>query len=87
MCECAKCNEPSDLHKTIEVDTFVLALIAVVLAQSEQKNERLEVENAKLRELCSDMHVWMDRALYEGSTRKYEYESITDRMRELGAEV
>lgn len=47
----------------------------------------IESENAKLRELCSDTHVWMSRALYEGSTRKYEYESITDRMRELGVVV
>ena len=47
----------------------------------------LEAENAKLRELCLDAHEWMDRALYDGSARRHEYESITECMRELGVEV
>jgi hypothetical protein len=47
----------------------------------------LERENVKLRELCADARAWMGRALYDGSARKCEYESITERMRELGIEV
>ncbi len=47
----------------------------------------VEAENAKLRETCFDAHMWMDRAMYDGSARRYEYESITKRMRELGIEV
>jgi len=44
-------------------------------------------ENAKLREACFDAHRWMDRVMYDGSARRFEYESITERMRELGIEV
>lgn len=47
----------------------------------------LVAEYAKLREICIDAHDWMGRALYDGSARRYEYESITERMRELGVEV
>ena len=49
--------------------------------------DRLSCENAKLLETCFDAHRWMGRALYDGSARRYEYESITERMRELGIEV
>ena len=44
-------------------------------------------ENEKLRELCADMYEWMERAMYDGSTRKNEYELIVSRMHELGVEV
>lgn len=39
-----------------------------------------------LEELCADMHTWMGRALYDGSARKHEYESIESRMDELGVQ-
>lgn len=53
----------------------------------EAEAAKLNAENAKLWELCLDAHQWMDRAMYDGSARRHEYESITDRMRELGIEV
>lgn len=49
--------------------------------------QELKAENEKLRHLCLIAHRWMDRALYDGSVRRYEYESITECMRELGIEV
>lgn len=48
------------------------------------KFRKLNVDNAKLRELCTDMHAWMSRALYESSARKHEYELMTERMDDLG---
>jgi hypothetical protein len=56
---------------------------------SKQKRRifELETENDKLREICIDAHDWMGRALYDGSARRYEYKSITERMRELGVEA
>lgn len=53
----------------------------------EWQAQELRAENEKLRELCLDAHGWMSRALYDGSARRYEYESITECMRELGIEV
>lgn len=53
----------------------------------ERQMQELKAENEKLRELCLNAHGWMSRALYDGSARKYEYESITECMRELGIEV
>jgi hypothetical protein len=47
----------------------------------------LERENVELRKLCADASAWMGMALYDGSARRCEYESITERMRELGIEV
>lgn len=58
--------------------------LAVDVAEIEEENSKLKAENEKLREMCSDMHEWMSRALYEGSARRYEYESITERMDEIG---
>ena len=49
--------------------------------------DSLKAENAKLRELCEDMHEWMGRAMYDGSARKHEYELIVSRMHDLGIEV
>ena len=49
--------------------------------------QELRAENEKLRELCLIAHRWMGGALYDGPVRFYEYESITECMRELGIEV
>ena len=53
----------------------------------QRTNNALENENAKLRELCEDMHEWMERVMYDGSARRCEYELIVSRMQELGIEV
>lgn len=53
----------------------------------ERQVRELKSENEKLRHLCLIAHRWMGRALYDGSARRYEYESITECMRRLGIEV
>ena len=44
-------------------------------------------KNTKLWELCEDMYEWMERAMYDGSLRKHEYELIVSRMHYLGFDV
>jgi len=84
-CEYAKRNEPSDLHKTIEVDTFALALVGVSLTQSQQKIEHLESENKKLRKLVVDWSRLYDMAPYVDKVAGTIAlrESIDRRMRDL----
>lgn len=54
------------------------------LSDDAENARQIMAENFKMRELCTDMHAWMGRALYENSARKHEYESITDCMDNLG---
>lgn len=53
----------------------------------EAEFERLQAENTKLRELCEQAATWMERAMYDGSARKYEYELILNSMRNFGIDV
>lgn len=60
------------------------ARIRSCLSNDADNARQIIEENFKMRELCTDMHAWMGRALYENSVRRHEYESITDCMDDLG---
>ena len=47
----------------------------------------LETKIRQLWELCEDMYEWMERAMYDGSTRKHDYELIVSCMQDLGFDV
>ena len=45
---------------------------------------KLKSENDQLRALVRKMHGWMERSIYDGSMRRWEFEEIEGQMAKLG---
>jgi len=68
-------------------DFITVAELRIEAERLCDENERLEAENAKLREWCNDFWKWADPPFALKSGTFDEYMTLVERAVELGVEV
>lgn len=62
-------------------------LAGYIRGAHEREVDALKAENAKLRDLVTEMHGWTSKVVCRGEWPEFEYEDVCEKMRQLGIEV